>query len=102
MDEYAVLWHLKAAVASPTNRSRAMIVFPRVNIIKQPEHIGSLVWPQSAALSYGRRRDCSLHRQSRTVRESFPSHGSSVYGHWILIPASASRLRIFSVSASLA
>jgi len=35
--------------------------------------------PQS--ITYGRRRDCSHRRQSRTVRESFPSYGSSVYGH---------------------
>src|SRR5947209_13358391 len=53
-------------------------------------------------LSYGRQGDRSPHRQSRTVHESFPSHGSSVYGHWILIPASASHLHLGSVSASLA
>jgi transposase len=36
---------------------------------------------------YGRRRDCSRHRQSRAVHEGFPSHGSSVYGHlsWIAV-----------------
>jgi len=33
------------------------------------------------SFTYGRRGDCSLRRQSRTVRESFPSYGSSVYGH---------------------
>jgi hypothetical protein len=36
---------------------------------------------------YGRRRDCSSHRQSRTVHDRFRSHGSSVHGHVSWIPA---------------
>ncbi len=40
----------------------------------------------SSKNEYGRRRDCSRHRQSRTVHERFPSHGSSVYGHVSWIP----------------
>src|SRR5437588_747259 len=43
--------------------------------------------------AHGRRGDRSPHRHSRTVRESFPSYGSSVYGQLSLTPVFANSAR---------